>query len=122
MKNTKKTKSKTDLQECHGDLCGSINICYKHSPNDLFVCTRPAGHKGNHVACSGGSLHNMAVWKKAAKDAEVEVEDMDLVEDVNIEEEIPHSESHSCHDLESFLRCLLEMRDRKIEDAKISFH
>jgi hypothetical protein len=38
------------------------------------------------------------------------------------EDEIPRNESHSCHDLEAFLRCLLEMRDRKIEDAKISFH
>lgn len=92
MKNTKKTNPKTELQECHGDLCGSVNICYKRSPNDLFVCTRPVGHKGNHVACSGGDLHNMAVWKKAAKDVKLEslppLDDTPVDIEADVEEEL----------------------------------
>ena len=52
---------KEPFQKCKGDLCGSINICYARDPRDIFVCTRPSGHKGNHVACSG-SDHNLSVW------------------------------------------------------------
>lgn len=83
MKNTKKSKVETKLQKCRGDLCGHINICYKRSPNDLFVCTRSVGHKGNHVACDGGNIHNLAVWKKAAKDEKVE--NMPPIDDILVD-------------------------------------
>jgi len=39
-----------------------------------------------------------------------------------LEGEIPHSESHSCHDLSAFLRCLTEMKSKKIEKAEVTFH
>lgn len=30
-------------------------------PSDAYMCTRPAGHKGKHVAC-GFSMHLLAEW------------------------------------------------------------
>ena len=69
---------KGQLQECHGDLCGHINICYKRSPNDVFVCTRKIGHEGNHIACDGGSKHNLSIWKNAGKKQEESSEDIPI--------------------------------------------
>lgn len=47
---------------------------------------------------------------------------LDFIVPKKSEDEIPSSQSHSCYDLEGFLRCLAEMKERKIEGATISFH
>lgn len=74
----RQTKAKEKLQECDGDLCGSLGICYARDPKDVYVCTRSVGHSGNHVACSGEN-HNLSVWKngkeRSRKEQEVAFED-----------------------------------------------
>ena len=54
-------------------ICGA-RCPQVYDPFDRFwVCTRPAGHKGLHVACRTGpvgpdeTLHNLAVWDNAGE-------------------------------------------------------
>ena len=35
--------------------------CGARSSENSFVCTRQAGHNGNHIAC-GGTKHIIEVW------------------------------------------------------------
>jgi len=52
------------LQKCDGKECKLVTkLCNCVMPNNGLFCTRPYGHKGNHIACGSGSYHNLKSWK-----------------------------------------------------------
>ena len=54
------TTTKVVCRYC-GNAPSEARVCA--SPNGPFVCTRPPGHDGDHVAC--GDKHRVQVWNHA---------------------------------------------------------
>lgn len=48
---------------CDGAKCTDdpFAMCGRPDPEGVYVCTRPKGHAGAHVACSG-SAHGLKSW------------------------------------------------------------
>jgi hypothetical protein len=63
------------MSECNEErrLC-RCGMCGKLSPPSVnglqYLCTRPVGHDGPHVAC-GAIEHNLATWEGPANDHRV---------------------------------------------------
>ena len=64
----------TKVEKCAGHLCSDdpSDICYAPDPDNIYVCTRPKGHAGPHIACSG-STHHMKAWNGKFKPADKEL-------------------------------------------------
>jgi hypothetical protein len=51
--------------------CDKRPSCEVISPRRGLLCTKQAGHTGDHIACAGRGQHMLEVWKnKEAKNAE----------------------------------------------------
>ena len=66
---TMKPKKKKAPDCCGGDRCVIEDFCNKPDPQGYYVCTLKTGHKGDHVACSGGN-HDMKSWPNRQKETQ----------------------------------------------------